>query len=454
MRRVVKKWVVKQPAGGKIVVTKFAKIKFDLRAAVLAAVLPFFAAAATDKTLSTAKQIAQNELSLKDAKEAESGLNDKLKSLAAEIKKAQRVNDATQERIDKLSRDITLLHSNIGKMRQNVARLESQSQKLSAGQDEIMQTLVNVIGQDFAFDLIAQPSTQEAVIADEMLKELHLIIKDDLGRLANEYEKASNEIVQTKSKIKQINEQMNELGAMQNRLVALQKQQSKDIALLQNHKGIYQKELAQIQERQRLLASTLKELKIIENDQKLAQIEEQQEAQNEVAQNKAGQVEQTPKEGETKTATYAQKSRGGDVKRVGSSYQSSKVRAYRGAKTIAPLKNYVVKQKFGDFVDPIYKIKIFNELVTLSSKVANENVRNVLDGKVVFVRDSGVLGLSVIVQNANGIHTIYAKLNSINPKIKVGVMLKKGEVIGKIKQDLAFSVTQKNYYINPMELIQ
>lgn len=441
--------VVKQLVGRKIVVTKFAQIKFDLRAAVLAAILPFFAAAATNETLSTAKQIAQNELSLKDAKEAESGLNDKLKSLAAEIKKAQLVNDATQERIDKLSRDITLLHSNIGKMRQNVARLESQSKKLSAGQDEIMQTLVNVIGQDFAFDLIAQPSTQEAVIADEMLKELHLIIKDDLGRLANEYEKASNEIVQTKSKINQINEQMNELGAMQNRLVALQKQQSKDIALLQNHKGIYQKELAQIQERQRLLASTLKELKIIENDQKLAQIEAQQEAQNE-----AQRAAQTPKEGETKTPTYAQNSRGGDVKRVGSSYQSSKVRTYRGTKTIAPLKNYVVKQKFGDFVDPIYKIKIFNELVTLSSKVANENVRNVLDGKVVFVRDSGVLGLSVIVQNANEIHTIYAKLNSINPKVKVGVTLKKGEVIGKIKQDLAFSVTQKNYYINPMELIQ
>lgn len=441
--------VVKQLVGRKIVVTKFAQIKFDLRAAVLAAILPFFAAAATNETLSTAKQIAQNELSLKDAKEAESGLNDKLKSLAAEIKKAQLVNDATQERIDKLSRDITLLHSNIGKMRQNVARLESQSKKLSAGQDEIMQTLVNVIGQDFAFDLIAQPSTQEAVIADEMLKELHLIIKDDLGRLANEYERASNEIVQTKSKINQINEQMNELGAMQNRLVALQKQQSKDIALLQNHKGIYQKELAQIQERQRLLASTLKELKIIENDQKLAQIEAQQEAQNE-----AQRAVQTPKEGETKTPTYAQNSRGGDVKRVGSSYQSSKVRTYRGTKTIAPLKNYVVKQKFGDFVDPIYKIKIFNELVTLSSKVANENVRNVLDGKVVFVRDSGVLGLSVIVQNANEIHTIYAKLNSINPKVKVGVTLKKGEVIGKIKQDLAFSVTQKNYYINPMELIQ
>ena len=59
----------------------------------------------------------------------------------------------------------------------------------------------------------------------------------------------------------------------------------------------------------------------------------------------------------------------------------------------------------------------------------------------------------VIVENKDGIHTIYAHLSKIAPTIKVGARLKKGYVIGRVEQDLTFEVTQKNYHINPMELI-
>lgn len=54
----------------------------------------------------------------------------------------------------------------------------------------------------------------------------------------------------------------------------------------------------------------------------------------------------------------------------------------------------------------------------------------------------------IIVENADGIHTIYAHLSQIAPTIKVGSRIK-GYVIGRIYDELTFEVTQKNYHINP-----
>ena len=47
------------------------------------------------------------------------------------------------------------------------------------------------------------------------------------------------------------------------------------------------------------------------------------------------------------------------IKQIGSSYQNSNVKKYVGEKTISPLDSFSVKRRFGDYVDPIYKIKIF-----------------------------------------------------------------------------------------------
>lgn len=43
-----------------------------------------------------------------------------------------------------------------------------------------------------------------------------------------------------------------------------------------------------------------------------------------------------------------------------------------------------------------------------------------LDGKIVFAKDTSMLARVVIVEHDNGIHTIYAHLDKIAPNIKVG----------------------------------
>jgi len=142
------------------------------------------------------------------------------------------------------------------------------------------------------------------------------------------------------------------------------------------------------------------------------------------------------------------------VRQIGSSYQDSKVQKYRGRKTIAPLDNFSVKRSFGDYIDPVYKIKIFNESVILSANEENAKVKNVLDGKIIYAKDTAMLDKVVIVENSYGIHTIYAHLSKIAPTISVGKKIKKGYILGRVDRDLTFEVTQKSYHIDPLELIE
>jgi murein DD-endopeptidase MepM/ murein hydrolase activator NlpD len=142
------------------------------------------------------------------------------------------------------------------------------------------------------------------------------------------------------------------------------------------------------------------------------------------------------------------------VRQVNSSYQKSKTYAYRGNKTISPLADAKIIKKFGTYVDPIYKIKIFNESITLKSNKKNAKVKNVLNGKVVFSGKSSMLGNVVVVLHSRKIHTVYAGLSKIAPTIRVGSKIKKGYVVGKINEKLIFQATKNSKHINPLRLIK
>ena len=121
---------------------------------------------------------------------------------------------------------------------------------------------------------------------------------------------------------------------------------------------------------------------------------------------------------------------------------------------MAPLSSYTVVQRFGSTIDPIYKIKIFNDSVILRSRKKNAKVFNVLNGEVIYADHSPILGNVVIVKHANGLHTIYSHLSKIAPMIRKGKRLKKGYAIGRVERDLNFSVTKNERQINPMQLIR
>ena len=142
------------------------------------------------------------------------------------------------------------------------------------------------------------------------------------------------------------------------------------------------------------------------------------------------------------------------VRQINSSYKKPKTYKYRGKKTISPLVGAKVIKKFGTYIDPIYKIKIFNESVILQASSPNAKVKNVLNGKVVFAGNSSMLGKVVVVAHSGKMHTIYAGLSKIAPTIHVGAKIKKGYVVGKVVKKLMFQATKNSKHINPLKLIK
>ena len=325
--------------------------------------------------------------------------------------------------------------------------LIAQNKDLVAEQKRIEASLLAIISKRFAYDLIVPKNyieSEESIISAEILNSLTKDSQNQVNKIAKDYSKTINSIKSQTDKISAIKLDLAEFRSKQNKLIALQTKQKKDLAKLKSDKDSYEKELSAIQADQEELRKTLEKLAII------AKNEEEEKAR---AQQKAKLEEAKKAKNNEKLASQSQKTAKNDVRQVGSSYQMSQVKRYTGAKTIAPLEKFTLKQAFGDYTDPIYKIKIFNESVVLRSALSDAVVKNVLDGKVVFAKETSLLQKVVIVENKDGIHTIYAHLSKIAPTIKVGARLKKGYVIGRVEQDLTFEVTQKNYHINPMELI-
>ena len=408
---------------------------------ILAVCATLFAAGTTANKTQSTKQ------NLKTKAEQEKRLNKKLDELAKSILSGEENVKTTAEQISALSVQVKELESSAKAADASLNTLIAQNKDLVAEQKRIEASLLAIISKRFAYDLIVPKNyieSEESIISAEILNSLTKDSQNEVNKIAKDYSKTINSIKSQTDKIGAIKLDLAEFRSKQDKLIALQTKQKKDLAQLKSDKDSYEKELSAIQADQEELRKTLEKLAII------AKNEEEEKAR---AQQKAKLEEAKKAKNNEKLASQSQKTAKNDVRQVGSSYQMSQVKRYTGAKTIAPLEKFTLKQAFGDYTDPIYKIKIFNESVVLRSALSDAVVKNVLDGKVVFAKETPLLQKVVIVENKDGIHTIYAHLSKIAPTIKVGSRLKKGYVIGRVERDLTFEVTQKNYHINPMELI-
>jgi murein DD-endopeptidase MepM/ murein hydrolase activator NlpD len=114
-----------------------------------------------------------------------------------------------------------------------------------------------------------------------------------------------------------------------------------------------------------------------------------------------------------------------------------------------------VVKNFGKYYDPVYKIELFNEALSMKPKQQNSKVYNIFKGKIVYAKkNSGSLENVVIVQHKNGLHTIYSHLDKIAPTLKTGKWIKKGFVVGRVSDTLMFQSTKNSKYINPLRLIK
>ncbi len=430
---------------------------------ILLALLLIFNFAYCAKEKSTKEKIMQTNKNLQVYANQKDELNEKIKKTASEILQEEKSLKKYQNDIDELSSVVSNLKEKYKDSQTELNKLNSQNAAIIGLQKDIEDKIVSLISKELAFDLINTQSEKslDSIITNEVADVIGKNASKELAALAKNYEANQNFINEQDKKITSIKSDLQDYNKKKDELNQKQVKQNKKIDNLKKNKDDYITQLEKLNNEQEAMQKTLEELKIIDDKEekekaeklekeRIAKLEKEKERKKALAVKKGQNIE-TTHESEIKDARVEKINQ--KVKQYGSSYQLSRVKKYNGVKTISPLQNPVVKRKFGNYSDPVYNIKIFNESITLSSKSGDNRVKSVLPGKIVFAKETSVLDRVIIIAHKDGIHTIYAHLSQIAPTIKVGSSVSKGYTIGKISNDLTFEVTQKNYHINPLELI-
>ena len=415
----------------------------------------------------TKDKIEQKTQNLAQSKSEEKKINEKIDEIASQILKEQNDAKKRDSELKELSSIVLELQEKHANEEKEIEKLSSQNAFLLNTQSDLENKIIDAISKELSFDLVSDinlTKSSDSIIADEVLNLLGDIMSNELSALMRDYENNKNLIDEQDKKIKTIKASMQDYNKKKDDLSQKRKLQEQKLANLKKNKDEYAKKLEKLSNEQDEIRKALEELKIINDkeerakakkaeEERLAKLEKERKKAEEKAKKEGKKVEEILPEPEVVIEDERVAKIDKKVKQYGSSYQSSRVKKYTGAKTTAPLNGAFVKRNFGNYNDPVYNIKIFNENIVLGSKSSDTQVKSVLAGKVVFAKDTAVLDKVVILEHANGIHTIYAHLSQIAPTIKVGNSIKKGYVLGRINSELTFEVTQQNYHINPLDLI-
>ncbi len=377
------------------------------------------------------KQIKQTSSKLKSFDKKYSSLHKKMSSTAKAIKKSERELKAQERDISELSRKLEHSQEQYEANRKELHELKKRETELQNKQERIEKELVESIARNISINTLAKDRytvTTETIISEEILKELNVQTQRKIEKLEHEHNANVETIGQYKTRTEKLQSEINAIDEQKQRLVQVTQDNKASIKKMQKDKAQYKRSIDQLMAQKKALSSTLARLNIIRS-------EENQKAQ------------------EARTRT-PRKEATAHVTKKGSSFQSVKSKKYRGQKTIAPLADYKLIKAFGPYTDPIYKIKIYNESVTLQPNERNAKVKTVLNGKVILAKKTQLLDNVVIIKHTNGLHTIYAHLDQIAPTVKKGKRVKQGSIIGRVEDELIFEVTQDNYHIDPMTLIR
>ncbi|WP_041956975.1 murein hydrolase activator EnvC family protein [Sulfurospirillum arsenophilum] len=387
----------------------------------------------------TTQKIDEKAKTLQEKLQTEKQIHGKLQDIANDIVNEEKDIEKIKDKIEDLGRNINESQETVSRKNEYLDKLTKDTQQLSSQKRDLEQKIIKIIAEDFSFYLVSDSDyldNEDGILVDEVLQKMDTIMRKEFGKLSSDYKQVNDQIYSQSQEIKTIHGEIQSAKSKKDELVALEKKRESSVIALNTKKEGYKKQLDDIAKERDEIRTTLEQLKIIKVQEESKILAEKNAA--------AAKRDKGP-------STVG----GGDnsIRQIGSSYQNSNVKKYVGERTIAPLDGYSVKRKFGDYVDPIYKIKIFNESVVLASSTPDATVKSVLNGKVIFAKDTASMEKVVIIENSDEIHTIYAHLSKIAPTIQVGQKIKKGYVIGRIDNDLTFEVTQKNFHIDPLELI-
>ena len=450
-----------------------------------------FLAVALLQGSSTTKKISKSKKALSSTQQEQKQASRQLEKIAKDLKKTEKEIGSIEKKIDDLSKNQTQKEVDFQRLKEELERSNeeflSTNQELEYKRKQFISLLSEQVSIVFAMEQAHEP-TRESIISQEVYKaykkentEMLALLKKEIRSLKKHKDNKLYLRNRTKNKINRIIKKRKEYA--QKKL-----EKKKLLIKIAHDEEKYNAKLTKIVDKQNSLRSTLATLNILQKkevEEAKRQAAERKEAmrvekerqrklrkEKALAKAKAKKAKEAIKFAKTAKAKKAAKvaakqaqkasekvakkarKQSERVRNVNSSYQKSKVYSYKGGKTISPIAGAKLIKKFGTYVDPIYKIKIFNESITLRAPSSNSKVQNVLNGKVVFAGKSSMLGQVVVVAHSGKMHTVYAGLSQIAPNIRTGRKIKKGYTIGRVKRKLMFQATKNSKHINPLKLIR
>ena len=425
------------------------------------------------------QKIQANKEKLESADDKKETTNAKIKELADQIENQNNNISNLEKEIKQINTDIEEHQKLLEESKNKLDDLQSKSTELirekTSNEEQIVDTIIEEFSVSIAVKLVSEDSLQE-LIDREVYTLLSQHSKDKVVKLNTSYSSLSANTKNNQKDIDKISSYIDERQKAKDKLTGLKQKLSSSISSLEQQHKTYQEELNKFAKEQESLKSLLSELNILkqaetkkEQDAKAAAEEEKRKklqellaskktpAKNETAEKEDVQEDNsfdTVQTSDVRNQKYA-KNLSLDVKKIGSSTDGVTIVKYKGEKSIAPLKSFRVVKNFGTYFDPVYKIKLFNESITLKSDEDQAKVVAVLNGKVVYAKKSaGMLENVVIIQHEDGVHTIYSHLDEISPTLVVGKWIKQGYVVGRVNDTLMFQATKDSSHIDPKDLFK
>jgi murein DD-endopeptidase MepM/ murein hydrolase activator NlpD len=420
------------------------------------------------------KKINYNKNILKLKEKEKNSTHKKVENLAKAITQEEDLLNQLETKLDVVSNTIFLNKLKLSKSKKEIKQLSIKSNTLQKNIKKIEEDLVDNIIEKYSLTLsknMIDKNSAQAIIDKEKFEILFSDTKETILKSNLTYFKLSNEQVEQNKKQKELISYIDEQEKEKEKFLSLKEEQEKAVNSLKSKHKEYQKELKSIIDKQYTLGLLLNKLDILKHSElekeKQRKLKEKKRKEKLAKLKKAKLKEEKkaknikikkPKKNQSKDIKMISKQNLQDeidlkVRNLGDSSKGIKISKSSGLKIAKPLKSFTITKKFGKYYDPVYKIKLFNESISLKSKVKNAKVYATLKGKVVYSKKgAGALGNVVILKHKNNIHTVYSQLSQIPKTIKVGKWVSKGYVIGRVNDTLVFQVTKNNKYLNPEEL--
>ncbi|WP_292657970.1 peptidoglycan DD-metalloendopeptidase family protein [Nitratifractor sp.] len=415
------------------------------------------------------QKIQTSQQTLRSTEAQKAATSRQLSKLAASIKATEQALAQVQKKLDDLARKKKAGEAQYADTLTRIRGLDQQIAQLDQDIQTRHSRFLRLLSDQFATIVAMRQMnrrSERGVILEEYFKRYQAATDRKLRALKESIDrrrKSKQVMLLSRARLKR---NIAKLDALRNLYKIKKETSQKLLKKLAAEEKLYRQKLRTIISRQNALRQTLAKLNILRKEEieeakrreaerkaELARRAKELEAMRE---QKRQEQEQARAEGRAVdySAVSLPDEKNVKVKQYGSSYQRERVARYRGPRTIAPIRGARLVKRFGNYVDPIYKIKIFNDSVTLRAPQSDAPVRNVLNGKVVYVGENSILGKVVIVQHNDGLHTVYAGLSKISPIIRTGTRIRRGTAVGKVRRKLIFQATQHSKLINPMQLIR